>query len=590
MPSNQQAPQAGKEAAVPRDPGIASHMASLLAKICNVTRVPHRAQQTDQPEQPDQMEQPRQAAIPGGSSGIVATKTVQKEAQPGTPQQQPNAAGTANTARRNVIPLVVSDAGANHLSIEQTLVNTAALGRVKTLIDEFGAGPCALLVPTSPAFAPRTRLSDYVMGAFIGKGGLGKVYAVVHIPTGLALACKVIERVLDCYGNLSRTCLTRNAHEVLIIKGHKAANTITSVDVIETVRLVFIIMPHVKTIRSSMVLKKDQAWSVIRKLYAGLHACHKSGFYHQDLKPMNVLVDKDMNVYLADFGAARFASPSERLYSSSGTRAYAAPEITVPFNGHRGPTTDMFSFGLTAFFYRYGHDPFPVQDTPAVWNPPQGPPLTIDDYSSDKIHFPIYASSDEMTFFERALAVNPIHRLNSHEIKSDRWITRHGQCPLVELDLVARPATEERPDHATIMELICWLDRLDIQRGWQGVDYVVECLVDPSHRMSIVRSVYLLLKQVKADHAAFLAAVHDERERARSVLKADEMTRPSPATQSLDSQMPVVGASKAAIPKEAILQPAVLEVPSASGKTLESSAKASPPFQLVTRKKGRKAH
>lgn len=61
-----------------------------------------------------------------------------------------------------------------------------------------------------------------------------------------------------------------------------------------------------------------------------LHYCHTSGVAHRDLKPDNLLLDKDYNIKIADFGYAAptiGADGSGFLSSNVGTRPYMAPEI-----------------------------------------------------------------------------------------------------------------------------------------------------------------------------------------------------------------------------------------------------------------------
>ncbi len=76
-------------------------------------------------------------------------------------------------------------------------------------------------------------------------------------------------------------------------------------------------------------MQRAQALQLIRQLGAGLAHAHKNGVVHGDLKPRNILITRDGQLRILDFGAARLmacAQPDERA-SVTGTPAYASCEI-----------------------------------------------------------------------------------------------------------------------------------------------------------------------------------------------------------------------------------------------------------------------
>jgi serine/threonine-protein kinase len=89
-----------------------------------------------------------------------------------------------------------------------------------------------------------------------------------------------------------------------------------------------------------------------------LHAVHRAGVVHRDVKPGNLLVRRNGTLVLSDFGIARGADAVQLTAPGSvvGTAAYIAPEVAM---GDRAtPLSDVYSLGIVAYQCLAGRRPF----------------------------------------------------------------------------------------------------------------------------------------------------------------------------------------------------------------------------------------
>jgi serine/threonine protein kinase len=109
-------------------------------------------------------------------------------------------------------------------------------------------------------------------------------------------------------------------------------------------------------------LEKAVVWAT--DLAAALSRAHRAKVIHGDVKPANILVTKDGQVKLGDFGIARFATQVSTSGTLMGTPAYLSPE---QIQGNSQDTrSDLFSLGIILYQMTTGVRPFSGSSVSAV--------------------------------------------------------------------------------------------------------------------------------------------------------------------------------------------------------------------------------
>lgn len=95
-------------------------------------------------------------------------------------------------------------------------------------------------------------------------------------------------------------------------------------------------------------LTKVDIVCIVYEIIEGMKFVHQKGIMHRDLKPQNILIDKNGHVKIADFGIAKFVSV-ETQTSNVGTQKFMAPELLNEAEKYDNKV-DVYSFGVLLFW------------------------------------------------------------------------------------------------------------------------------------------------------------------------------------------------------------------------------------------------
>ena len=109
------------------------------------------------------------------------------------------------------------------------------------------------------------------------------------------------------------------------------------------------------------------AWG---QILDGLKHLHARGVVHRDLKPKNILVERNplFKVIIADFGMAKVATDTALLQDFCGTLKYAAPEVFPGLSSGHGTLVDIFTLGVMVYEWIYDLPDPPDEPAPRKKN------------------------------------------------------------------------------------------------------------------------------------------------------------------------------------------------------------------------------
>lgn len=233
------------------------------------------------------------------------------------------------------------------------------------------------------------QFGEYMLGQTLGEGEFGKVKLGWKRDGSVQVAIKLIRRE-SVATNPSR--LPKIYREISILRELSHPNIVRLHEMVETDRHIGIILEYASGgelfdyILNHRYLKDPAARRLFAQLVSGIGYLHKKGIVHRDLKLENLLLDRNRNIIISDFGFANTFNPADELpedivnnlgnrefvkkyrldrqddrgmrkgdlmQTSCGSPCYAAPELVVSDSLYTGRKVDVWSCGviLVSFYH-----------------------------------------------------------------------------------------------------------------------------------------------------------------------------------------------------------------------------------------------
>ena len=213
--------------------------------------------------------------------------------------------------------------------------------------------------------------AEYDVEAEIGRGGMAVVYRARDTRLRRHVAIKVLPPDL-AFRHEIRSRFLREA-ETAAQLSHP--NIVPIYTVGEREGIVFFVMGLVHGRSLAELLHEEprpavgRVREILRETADALAYAHRRGVVHRDIKPDNILIDRETGrALVTDFGIARAAEAGQRLTQTGiavGTPAYMSPEQAMGERDVDG-RADLYSLGVVGYQMLAGQPPFEAASTPAM--------------------------------------------------------------------------------------------------------------------------------------------------------------------------------------------------------------------------------
>ncbi|KAK4048521.1 hypothetical protein OIV83_004689 [Microbotryomycetes sp. JL201] len=288
------------------------------------------------------------------------------------------------------------------------------------------AGPYPQFYTPHPIPRQKIYFGPYILLQTLGEGEFGKVKLGIHSERwGEDVAIKLIKR-----GNVDTAQRGEKVRrEIEVLKAVRHPNIVRLYDVIETEKYIGIVLEYASGgelfdhILAHRYLKERDAARMFAQLISGVAYLHAKGVVHRDLKLENLLLDRNRNCIITDFGFAnRFRDPTVDLMATScGSPCYAAPELVVQEGKYIGTAVDVWSCGVILYAMLAGY--LPYDDDP---NNPEGDNINLlyKYIINTALTFPDWITQEPRELLLMMLVPDPAKRCTIQDVMNHSWLKR----------------------------------------------------------------------------------------------------------------------------------------------------------------------
>ncbi len=199
-------------------------------------------------------------------------------------------------------------------------------------------------------------MENYKIIKYLNQGSYGKIYLVEKKSTGKLYALKSIKIMgIDRYNKVSIL------NEIKILLMNQNEYLLKCYDLFINNKKLCIITEYVdggdlENYTKNKRLKEDEIIKLFLKICVGINSLHYNHIIHRDIKPANILITKEGEIKICDFGICKFLDYNKVTNTSIGTPFFMSPEqMTQQYYDYK---IDVWGIGCVLFYLIYNRYPF----------------------------------------------------------------------------------------------------------------------------------------------------------------------------------------------------------------------------------------
>ena len=281
--------------------------------------------------------------------------------------------------------------------------------------------------------------SNFICLALLGQGSFGEVYLVQEKNTQNYFAMKVLDKNRIAKQNIFKYAMTeRNVLSIInfpfIVKLNYA---------FQTKEKLFLLLDYCpggdlsKQLQIQTRFSEDKAKFYICEITLALGELHKKDIIFRDLKPDNIVIDREGHAMLTDFGLSREGVNEKHMAKSfCGSIAYLAPEM-LNRKGH-GKAVDWYLLGVCFYEMLVGIPPYFSNSKEQIFK----------NIEKAELFIPNFVSKKAQVFLRDLLRKDPNYRLGSkrdvEEIKEHPFMEGVDWDKVYKREYVPPPIIQQR--------------------------------------------------------------------------------------------------------------------------------------------------
>jgi len=266
----------------------------------------------------------------------------------------------------------------------------------------------------------KDKLAKYEIGDSLGKGAYATVKLVTNKLTKEKYAMKIYDKE-KLNSNSKKNCVYK---EIQILKKLKHKNIAKLIEVISTEKQILIVQELVEGIslreyynneirnQKGISIHKENIFRIIfKQIFEAMDYIHKLGMAHRDIKLENILIKKNYEIKIIDFGFGMYNPENKLQKFFCGTPNYMPPEIAEK-KAYIGQLADMWSLGILVYKIFCADFPFKGKDEKELYKAIKTGKFTMASYT------PEYARKIICSL----IVLNPNKRMTCEEVLNSDWL------------------------------------------------------------------------------------------------------------------------------------------------------------------------